>query len=282
MFKTSVVCGAVIFSCVHFATACSSVVSQSSAAPSESSRQAIVRELVATSSAYLPDRTAFLYIHLKTGEDWLRDALIDEFTAKQYLLSRELVADHHLSVLATRLGTDALHVSLKIDKHETVERVFQFEPTIAPERRNSLLDLRARRTLVESSSSESELPVHESIAERLSEPVHVVKSDVLQFAQPEVSNVEVSSDFDACPHLKLQRGSLKQNFNRILQACGWQLVSWPADPRTPGHELDWLIPDTQSLTLDSLEALIEALRTSFKLDIVLDRTFKSVRVQLRS
>lgn len=240
-----------------------------------------MRELVATSSAYLPDRAASLYIHLKTGEDWLRDALIDEFTAKQYLLSREPVADHHLSVLATRLGTDALHVSLKIDQHQPVERVFQFEPTIAPEGRNSLLDLRDRRTLVETSSNEGELRVHESIAARLSEPVQVVKSDVLQFAQREVSRVEVSSDFDACPHLKLQQGSLKQNFNRILQACGWQLVSWPSDPQTPGHELDWLIPSAQTLTLDSIEDLIEALRVSFELEIVLDRTFKSVRVQLR-
>ena len=84
-----------------------------------------------------------------------------------------------------------------------------------------------------------------------------------------------------CSTALLQKGSLKQNLVRILQACGWRLVRWPADPKRPNHELDWLVPETQTLAFESLGDLVKALHVAFDLDIELDHSSKTVRIQSR-
>ena len=53
----------------------------------------------------------------------------------------------------------------------------------------------------------------------------------------------------------------------------------PADPDKVSYELDQLVPRAQTLTFTSREDLFHALGNTLELDIELDETSKTVRIQ---
>ena len=282
MFKTSVVLCPVLFACLHFVTACSVIDAQSIHELSESSRKSIAQELVAETANHLANTSSPIYVQARSAPDWLHDALIDELTANQYLLASDPVDAHRLVAVATELGADALHVALTVDDRQVLERVLRFEPSVNHRGWSTYIESDDERTNVADKFKETNTPLkapptHELVS---FDDVPTPDSTVSSVREPSIE--ESSPVTSECTNTELLRGSLKQSLMYILQKCGWRLASWPADPDQRKHELDWLVPSTQTLAFKSLEELVQALRIAFDLDINLNQSDKTLRVQLRN
>ncbi|MCY4128840.1 MAG: hypothetical protein OXG15_06310 [Gammaproteobacteria bacterium] len=282
MFKTSVVLCAVLFTCLHLVTACSVLDPQSIHDIAESSKKTVAQELVAESSNHLANTTRPIYVQARSAPDWLRDALIDELTANQYFLAQDAVNARQLAAVATELGADALHVLLTVDDQQVLQRVFRFEPTVSHRVWNAHIESDDEPTNFAARFNETSAPVTELPMRELASVDYVPTPDSTVSSIPQPSTPNESSDSFECANAVLQQGSLKQSLIQILQSCGWRLALWPADPNKPKHELDWLVPSTQTLPFKSLEDLVQALRIAFDLDIKLNQNNKTVRVQLRN
>lgn len=281
MFKTSVVLCTVVFISLHLVTACSVLEPQSIHELAESSRKTIAQALVAEIADRLANSTSPIHVQASSAPDWLRNALIGELTANQYSLERDTVNARQLAAVATELGSDALHVAIVVDDQQVLERVFRFEPSVKGRASNALFEPDDERTNFAAKSLETSASVKELATRELASFDHVPTSDSSVSSIPERSIQSESSDSFECVNAVLQQGSLKQSLFRILQSCGWRLASWPADPEQPNHELDWLVPSTQTLAFTSLEELVQALRRALDLDIEINEPFRTVRVQLR-
>ena len=282
MFKTSVVLCAVLLTCPHLVTACSVLDPQSIQELAESSRKTIAQELVAETANHLANTTNPIYVQARSAPDWLRDALMDALTANQYFLARDAVNARQLAAVATELGADALHVVLTVDDQQVLERVFRFEPTVSHRVWNTHIESDDEPTNFAARFNETSAPVTELPMRELASVDYVPTPDSTVSSIQEPSIVEESTVRSKCTNAVLQRGSLKRSLMNILQWCGWRLASWPADPDRPNHELDWLVPSTQTLAFKSLDDLVQALHISFDLDIKLNQSNKTVRVQLRN
>ena len=279
MFKTPVVLGACVLIYLHLITACSVTNTQTLAELSAASRQTIARELIAASSTNWRDTTQSIYVRVNGDHDWLRKALVAELNKKQYLLTNDAHAGRHLAVTSTDLGANGIHVSLTLEGNQSIERVFRFEPAYAfelPIDAVSFHEASAPATLV---SNENDARISVSNKPRLAAPEEVPVTPLLADHPSNLPTASEPQDSIACTDVVLQQGSLKRNVTRILESCGWRLSNWPADPNKSLHELDWLVPSTQLLAFESLEELLDALRSTFDLDIELHHGLKSVRIQ---
>ena len=281
MFKTPVVFGAVIFAFLHLITACSVTNTHTPAELSTSQRLSIARELITATSTSWYDTTEPIYVGADEDHDWLQKALIDELNAKQYLVANNARAGRHLAVTATGLGANGIHVKLSLDGNQSIERVFRFEPAYAFKPPIDTVAFREVSATAAAASYESDTRTNVRNKTQLAEPEAVV-------AMPRAANQPANSpeaieprESSECTDVVLQPGSLKRNLTRILESCGWRLSDWPADSSRPQHELDWIVPNTQILAFESLEGLLDALRSTFDLDIERHHGFKSVRIETR-
>ena len=281
MFKNTVVLGGAVFLLLHLTTACGYVAPQSRNDLPNSIRRSIANELVAASTPYWSNTKKPVHIQVVPDQHWLLAELHDVFTANEYQLVNEPVTNRSLVAVATEFGGNGLQVSITIDKEHTVERLFRFEHVDQREASNAF---------VESDHSRLEA-MHVPIERKVwvesgpgSPPEKHSQASSLNVETPHTFNATTQNDASvsaACLETVLQKGSLKQNLIQILQACGWRLVEWPMDPDKPEHELDWLVPITQTLTFESLNELTHALRIAFDLEVELDGSTKSVRIQSR-
>ena len=281
MFKNPVVLGTCVFVYLHLITACSVMNTQTLAELSTTSRQSIARELITAVSANSYDTTEPIYVRTDGEHDWLQKALVTELNTKQYLVTNEARAGRHLAVTSTDLGANGIHVKLSLDGHQSIERLFRFEPAYAFEPPIDAVSFHEASAPATSVSNENDARINGSNKPRLAAPEEV---PVTPLSADHPSNLPTASepqDSIACTDVVLQQGSLKRNVTRILESCGWRLSNWPADPNKSLHELDWLVPSTQLLVFASLEELLDALRSTFDLDIELQHGLKSVRIQLR-
>ena len=281
MFKNTVVLVAILFICPHLITACSVFAHEPLEDLAESADRAVAQELISASSSHLPDTSKPIHVALESSPDWLRNSVVRELIANQFTVASESSADHQLLVSATELGSNALHVSLALNNEQKIERIFRFEPTNTLER-----PLDRFVSQVESIHLDDE---PKPLATQVLEPASTASVEAVTTAsRPPIQTPEVEASASpgaptptGCADTVLQQGSLKQNLVQILQACGWRLVGWPADPKKRNHELDWIVPSTQTLAFESLDGLLHELRLAFNLEIELDHAAKTVRVQLR-
>ena len=274
MFKTPVVLCAVPFSCLHLIVACSVLAPPPLDHFAATSSRAIVQELFEASRDHFPDRSTPIFVQAESAPNWLRNALIDELITNQYPIANETINSRQLTVSATKFGTNALHITLSVDGHQTTERVFRFEHDEPVTRSNSIEDRFAKvSTTLESNAQKGALAVRQ--------PIETLSMDRSVVPQPEPSITDKAPDSVACTNAVLQQGSLKKSLIQILQRCGWQLASWPVDPQKAGHEIDWLVPGTQTLSFKSLEELVRALRIAYDLKIEFNDLTRTVKVQLR-
>lgn len=281
MFKNTGVLSALIFASLHLISACSSLASQSINDFAASSRQMIARELAAASIAQRIDSSKPIYIQAKSNQDWLRKSLVDELTANQYVVASDPVSGQLMTVVATEIGHDALHVSLTLGDGPIIERVFQFERNVP--RRASMGFFTADG---EHFNSLASLNTNDGWASVRNMPLatRAVRLPSLETAttlNPEDFGESVNTSSDECPVASLQQGSLKRNLVQILQGCGWRLIGWPRDLGKPNHELDWLVPNTKSLSFKSLADFARDLEVTFTVEIELNESDKTMRVQLR-
>ena len=281
MFRTPVVLGAILFTFPHLITACSVFAHEPLEDLAESAGRAVAQELVSASSNYLPDTSKPIHVELESSPDWLRNSVVRELIANQFTVASESNADHQLLVSATELGANALHVSLALNNEQKIERIFRFEHTNTLERPVDRLDPKVESIhLVDEPK-----PLAAQVLERTSttsvEAVTTASLLPIQTPEPEASGLPKAPTPTGCADTVLQQGSLKHNLVQILQACGWRLGGWPVDLKKPNHELDWIVPSTQTLAFESLDGLLHELRLAFNLEIELDHAAKTVRVQLR-
>ena len=281
MFKTPVVLGACVLIYLHLITACSVTDTKTPINPSAFSKQSIARELTAAFSSNWLDTTQPIYVGVNGDHDWLQKALVAELNAKQYLLTNDAHAGRHLSVTSTDLGANGIHVSLTLEGNQSIERVFRFEPAYALEPPIDTVSFHETSASAALVSNKHEAQVNVSNKPRLAEPEEVPLTPRSVIQPPNSPALAKRLTSGVCTDFVLQQGSLKRNVTRILGSCGWRLSNWPADPNKPHHELDWLVPSTQILAFESLEGLLDALRSTFDLDIELHAGLKSVRIQLR-
>ena len=281
MFKETVVLGAVLFTLLCPITACSHVTPHSTVGLSHSTTRTIAQELANVSSSFFPDRSKSIHLRVVSDQKWLEDALVEEFTAKQHLLADTTLADHSLTIVATELSADFLQVSLTIDGNRSVQRLFRFEPIVAHKDRITPSETDFERLKTAFVSIPSETRQSDSTTSQTLERESVLTPDSGSRSNTATSPLAAATFSTECSTAILQKGSLKRNLVRILQACGWRLVSWPADPKRSNHELDWLVPDTQTLAFESLGDLVKALQLAFDLEIELDHSSKTVRIQSR-
>ncbi|MCY4096311.1 MAG: hypothetical protein OXG05_14445 [Gammaproteobacteria bacterium] len=274
MFKTPVVLCAVPFSCLHLIVACNALAPPPLDDFAETSSRAIARELFKASRDHFPDRSTPIFVQAESAPNWLRNALIDELITNQYPLASETINSRYLTVSATKFGTDALHITLAIDGHRAIERVFRFKRDESVAQPNSIEDRFVSVSTLRESNAQKE-------ALALSQHEETRSMGRYASPQPDPSIVGTAPDAVECTSAMLQQGSLKKSLVQILQRCGWQLASWPVDPQKAGHEIDWLVPGTQTLSFKSLEELVRALRIAFDLKIEFNDLTRTVKVQLR-
>lgn len=281
MFINPVVIGVCGFACLHLITACGIIAPLSLDDLPESSRQAIARELVAASSNHWPDPSQPIHVEAKSKSDWLRNSVIRELIANQFTVASESSADHQLLVSANELGSNALHVSLALNNEQKIERIFRFERTNTLERPVKRLDPQVESIHLDDRPKPLAAQVLEPTSKTSVEAVTTASLLPIQTPEAETSALSGAATPTRCTDTVLQQGSLKQNLVQILQACGWRLGGWPVDSKKSNHELDWIVPSTQTLAFESLDDLLHALRVAFKLEIELDHAAKTVRIQLR-
>ncbi|MCY3859266.1 MAG: hypothetical protein OXG25_10215 [Gammaproteobacteria bacterium] len=281
MFKNPVVLGACVLIYLHLITACSVTDTQTPINPSTSSKQSIARELIAASSTNWRDTTQPIYVGVNGDHDWLQKALVAELNAKQYLVTNDAKAGRHLAVTSRDLGANGIHVSLTLEGNQSIERVFRFEPAYAFKPPIDTVSFHETFASATSVSNKNDARVNVSSKPRLTEPKEVPLTPRTVNQPANLPRASEPQDARQCTDVVLQQGSLKRNLIRILESCGWRLSDWPADLSRPHHELDWIVPDTQMLAFESLEGLLDALRSTFDLDIELHHGLKSVRIQTR-
>ena len=282
MFKTSVVSLAIQFAFAQLITACGFSVPDSQTDLPLSHQRAIAQELVNVGTDHLEDVSGAIYLYSTSGNDWLQVALTNELVERRYRISDDPNSSRRLAIDATRVGTDSVHVSLAFDNDHVVRRLFQFDQPNDSDRafhvdhlsdaRTSYFPVRGNERAATKNTAKPDLS---DMARTPIQPASLVhKQKVVARLNPPAKR--------GCLVPVLQQGSLKRSIERILTTCRWQLTAWPKDPTKPNHELDWLVPTTQRLELSSIEDLVEALRGAFDLDIELNHTAKTVRVQLRT
>ena len=281
MFKTPVVLGTLLLSHLHLLTACSAYGSPTLDSLPITSQHTIAQELVEAITPRWFDAKKPISMRVKSGQDWLRDGLVAELTANQYSVAQKSIDSQELEVTATRLGSNALHVSLTSDGGHNVERVFRFQPIADSRAPSVIVGSDSHPSFVDSVPDENDVPVGPTTTPMAAKAVVTQPLDVAASHERERSVAADSPVTERCEVTEFQRGSLKQNLVESLTACGWRLVGWPADPDKPDHELDWLIPTTQELIFESVEELAQALRDAFDFEIEVNRTFKTVRILLR-
>ena len=281
MFKTTVVLGAATFLLLHLTTACNYVATQPLDDLSNSARLTIANELVAASSAYWSDKNRPVYVRVEPAHHWLQNELRDAFAANQYRLTNGPIVNHNLVAVATELGSDALRVSLTIDDQHQVERLFRFEHTDQNEVSDSFAESDYKRLEATHFPIERRGWVEREASLPTEQPNEASPSRQVSPSAFNTSTHDEASDSGACTEAVIRKGSLKQNLVHIFQTCGWRLVDWPADPNRPNHELDWLVPSTQTLAFKSLGELFDALHIAFDLEIELNHSTRTVRIQSR-
>ncbi len=281
MFKYPVVLGAILLTCPHLITACSVFAHEPLEDLAESARRAVAQELVSASSSHLTGAPKPIHVAMESSPDWLRNGVVRELIANQFTVASESDSDHQLLVSAAELGANALHVSLALNNEQKIERIFRFEPTNTLERPVDRLDLQDESIHLDDEPKPFAAHVLEPTSTAAVEAVTTASLLPIQTPEAEASALPGASTPSGCTDTELQQGSLKQNLVQIFQACGWRLGSWPVDPKKPNHELDWIVPSTQTLAFQSLDDLLHALRVAFDLEIELDQAAKTVRVQLR-
>ena len=273
--------GAILFTFPHLITACSVYAHEPLEDFAESAGRAVAQELVSASSNYLPDTSKPIHVELESSPDWLRNNVVRELIANQFTVASESSADHQLLVSANELGSNALHVSLALNNEQKIERIFRFERTNTLERPVNRLDPQAESIKLDDEPKPLATQVLEPTSTTSVETVTTASLLPIQTPEAETSALSGAATRTRCTDTVLQQGSLKQNLVQILQACGWRLGGWPVDPKKPTHELDWIVPSTQTLAFESLDDLLHALRVAFNLEIELDFVANTVRVQLR-
>ena len=281
MFKKTVVLVAVLFTLLHPIAACSPVSSNSTVDLSKSNARTIARELANVSSRFFPNRSKSIHVRVVSDQKLLKSALVEELTAKEHLLVDTTLADHSLTIVTNELSSDFLQVSLTIDGDRSVQRLFRFEPIVRNKDPISPSESDVERLKTAFVSKWDKAHQSDSTTSQTLERESVLTPDSAPQSDSRTSSLAAATFATECSTAILQKGSLKQNLVRILHACGWRLVRWPADPKRPNHELDWLVPDTQTLAFESLGDLVNALQFAFDLEIELDESSKTVRIQSR-
>ena len=277
MFKTSVVSVTFYFACALLITACGFSVPDAQTDLPVALKQAIAHELANASTRHWQDETGAVYVHSTPRSDWVREALTNELATRHYIVSGDPNEERQIEVATTNVGPDSVYVSLKIDKVRTLDRLFHFE-------RSQPSDAARHRDLTNDDRDHS-LPARQEVEAPVRQRTEPPRAPVEVTEAPQVSSFQTSNPDPVavlkCGPAVLHQGSFKQSLQRILDTCGWHLAEWPGDPAKPNHELDWLVPTTQSLEFTSIEELVQALRVSFDLEIDLNRAAKTVRIQLR-
>ena len=280
MFKNPVVLAVLYFLCAQLISACGSLASDSPTDLPYSLKRAIAVELANASAIHWEGKSGAVYVHSPSHDEWLREALTDELVSRRYAVSTDPSTERQIEVTVTNVRPDSVYVSLTLEDDHALDRMFHFERvdpsdvTFHIDQSNDALKgyLPVRR--------EAQSPIHGRTTPPLAEEWGTASQETL-IALPSVrqSPQKLASTHE-CGPIVLTQGSLKQNLKRILNACGWELVEWPQDHSKPNHEIDWLVPTTQSLDIASIEGLAKALRIAFDLEIDLNKTAKTLNIRL--
>ena len=280
MFKTLVVSFAFFLMCAQLVAACSFTFSQTPTDVPSSATQTIAQEIANASSMHWQSDMGMVYVHESSDNDWLREALKNEFAKRQYTISADPNGSRQLEIATTNLGADRVHVSLLLDDAYEIDRVFHFE-LVSP---NDTIEVPYHATGELVDYSPVERAVHTIIPESTNPTLNPESETSHQRSEVAQTPPQASpGGFDkasACHSTYLTKGSFKQNLERILSLCGWQLVGWPRDPANPDHELDWVVSTKQPFDIASIEDLARSLRAAFDLDVELNHTAKTVSTQL--
>ena len=243
-------------------------------------KRTIAIELVNASAIHWEGKRGAVYVHSPSHDDWLREALTDELVSRQYAVSADPRTARQIEVAVTNVRPDSVYVSLMLDNDHALDRMFHFE-RVDP----SDVAFHIDRS---SDALKGYFPVHREVQsqvpDRSTPPLAAVADIASQktlIAQPAVRrSPQTHANKLACGPVALTQGSLKQNLKRILNTCGWELVEWPQDHSKPNHELDWLVPMSQTLEITSIEVLAHALTVAFDFEIDLDHEAKTLSIRL--
>ena len=280
MFKNPVVPASLYFACAQLISACAFSAADSLTDVPYSLKRAIAVELANASAIHWEGKKGAVYVHSPSHDDWLREALTDELVSRQYEVSADPNTERQIEVAVTNVRPDSVYVSVNLDNDRGLDRVFHFERVdpydVALHIDQSSDALKGYFPV----SREVQSPIRDRTTPPLAEVSGTASQETLIALPPVRRSPPKLANTLECGPAVLTQGSLKQNLKRILHACGWTLVAWPQDHSKPNHELDWLVPTTQSLEIASIEELAHALRVAFDLEIDLNQAANTVSIRL--
>lgn len=280
MFKNTVVSISVGIATLLSVQACSLSEFSMRQEPSEALQLVIAKDLVNLLSRTQPAQSRTLFLDVDASEDWFYEAFSEVLRARGYSIAVNPSTATTLSVSMADLGANAYHIVLVLADGPRFERIYQIE--------NSGQSL----THDEAGSANTPLTGVARRADVPPQPSHDPKTTVLRDQSTAKTNVHESvpmeldsylqpATFSPCVDSTLQPGSLKQNLKQIFQVCGWQIVSWPRDPKRVNHEIDWIVSTPTELESSSIEDLAATL-LGIGLVAELDYVTKTARISLRN